>query len=205
MRLRYQSALAIIAILILVMLFIGSSYALWKVTKYQNGVNVVETGCFSLAFSEQSSSINLTNAYPISDEKGLKTTPYVFTLTNTCTVEAEYNVYLNALKVLDTESKSIKIDDSLIRYSFGSTTTTTDTLSSATLNDDSSSYSNFDYKDDIASSYILASGTLKQNESIQYSLRLWIGEDATTDINNKIFEGVISTVAYAKSSSTSSN
>jgi hypothetical protein len=202
MRLRYQSALAIIAILILVMLFIGSSYALWKVTKYQNGVNVIETGCFSLSFSEQSSSINLTNAYPISDEKGLKTTPYVFTLTNTCTVDAEYDVYLNALKVLDTESNSIKIDDSLIRYAFGSSTTTTNTLSLAKKNDDTSSFS---YEKNIDSSYVLASGTLKQNESIQYSLRLWIGEDATTDINNKKFEGVISTVAYALSSSASNN
>lgn len=192
MRLRYRIPLAVIAIMMVVTMFLGSSYALWKVTKYQPTANVIETGCFELTFTEQSSSINLTNAYPITDEKGLKTTPYTFTLKNTCTIDAQYIVYLNTLKTAET-----KIDDSLIKYSLlktGDSISVANPLSTATLNNDVSS---FTYDKDLLTSYSLVTGTLAQNEQVQYNLRLWIDESATTAINGYTFEAGIATIAYA--------
>lgn len=192
MRLRYRIPLAVIAVMMVATMFLGSSYALWKVTKYQETANVIETGCFELTFTEQSSSINLTNTYPITDEKGLKTTPYTFTITNTCTIDADYTVYLNTLQT----TKS-KIDDGLIKYSLfktGDSVATANLLTSATVNTDVSS---FTYDKTLLTSYSLVSGSLAQNESAQYSLRLWIDESATTAINGYAFEAGIATVAYA--------
>jgi hypothetical protein len=206
MRLRYQIPLFVIAILLVATMSIGSSYALWKVTKYQDEANVIKTGCFELTFTEQTSSVNLTNAYPISDEKGLKTEPYTFTLTNTCTIDASYVVYLNTLKITDTDSegKTIeKISDDLINYSFtktGSSIAVADKLSNATEN--TTDLSNFSYNGNLLKSYSLQTGLLAPNESVQYSLRLWINEGATTKINGYQFAAGIATVAYATDSTT---
>lgn len=192
MRLRYRIPLAVIAIMMVITVFLGSSYSLWKITKYQPTANVIETGCFELTFTEQSSSINLTNAYPIKDEKGLKTTPYTFTLKNTCTIDADYIVYLNTLKTTGT-----KIDDSLIKYSLlktGDSINVANPLSTASVNSDISS---FTYDKELLTSYSLATGSLAQNEQVQYNLRLWIDESATTSINGYTFEAGIATLAYA--------
>lgn len=192
MRLKYRAPLIVIAILMVITAFIGSSYALWKVTKYQTTTNVIETGCFEVTFTEQSSSINLDNTYPISDEKGLKTTPYMFTIKNTCTIDAEYTVYLNTL-----QSSGTKISDNLIKYALlktGDSVNVANALSTAEVNTDVASFS---YDKDLLTSYSLATGTLSQNESAQYSLRLWIDESATTAINGQTFEAGIATIAYA--------
>lgn len=191
MRLRYRIPLAVIAIMMVCTLFLGSSYALWKITKQQKGTNLIETGCFELTFTEQSSSIHLTNTYPISDEKGLKTTPYVFTIKNTCTIDAKYTVYLNAL---DTGNL---IPDNLIKYSLKKSTDAVEVanlLTSVPINTDTSA---FTYAKPLLTSYTLATGTLRQNESAQYNLRLWIDEKGTVEIGGKQFEAGIASIAYA--------
>ena len=213
MRLRYKIPLALIAIMIVITMFIGSSYALWRVTDYQASVNVIGTGCFEIEFNDtNSSSINLANAYPISNEKGLVTKPYTFTIKNNCTIDAEYKVYLNTLNV-----EQNKIPDNLIEYSIkksGDVTAVANLLSSATLNDETSQFS-YDNKS-LLNSYIIATGNLKgrstenvdDGEQETYNLRLWIDEsaeniksgepetDKTID-ETYSFEAAISTVAYA--------
>lgn len=209
MRLRYSIPLTVIAILFVITMFIGSSYSLWKVTEYQQTENVIRTGCFELAFTEQSSSINLTNTYPMSDEKGLKTTPYLFTLTNTCDIDASFSIYLNTFEAKNGETK---IDDRYIKYIIGETNASSSVgqnLSSAQKNTD---ISNFQYGagNKIATSYEIATGTLKGNtnsellngESASFSFRLWIDSSATTAINGQTFEAAISTVAYATTNQT---
>lgn len=200
MRLKYRIPLAIIVILLVITLFVGSSYALWKVTVYQEGVNVINAGCFELEFIEQSSSINLNNAYPISDEKGLKTTPYIFKLKNNCTIDAKYTLYLNTLEVTGT-----KISDNFIKYAITKETdvlVTANNLSTATINP---SIANFTYDKNLITSYEISTGTLKgrssstvdDGEEITYSLRLWIDESATKEIGGETFEAAITSVAYA--------
>lgn len=195
MSLKYRIPLAVIAIMMVATMFVGSSYALWKVTEYQETANVIETGCFEISFTEQTSSINLTNTYPMSDTKGLKTTPYTFTVKNVCSIDANYVIYLNTLQ----PTKS-KIGDNLIKYSLtktGDSVSVANKLSSAEINTD---VSNFTYSKTLLTSYALATGTLKQNESMQYSLRLWIDESATTAINGYAFEAGIASIAYATAS-----
>lgn len=199
MRLKYRIPLALIAILIVVTLFIASSYALWKVTIYQETENIIETGCFSLSF-EEADSINLDNTYPMPNESGMKTKPYQFTIRNTCTVDAKYTIYLNTLAVNGT-----KLDDSLIKYSLiktGGAVAVATNLDSAKTNFDTSHFT-FDKK--ILKSYEIGSGTLQGSTSETsndgafdtYELRLWIDEEATNEIAGQTFEAGISTIAYA--------
>ena len=79
---KYQISLLVISVLLVLAIITGTSYALWSNTHVQQSQNVVTTTCFSITFAE-SSNISMSNAYPMSDEKGLTTTPYTFTVTNT--------------------------------------------------------------------------------------------------------------------------
>lgn len=200
MRLRYRIPLALLAILMVITLFIASSYALWKVTIYQETENIIETGCFKLDFEDVSSSIQLDNTYPMPDESGMKLKPYIFTISNTCTIDAKYTLFLNTLDV-DKE----KLDDGLIKYSIvksDGALAVADTLNAAPKNIDTSHFT-FDKK--ILTSYEIGSGTLKgrtsktseDGETATYSLRLWIDESATNDIAGQTFEAGLSTIAYA--------
>lgn len=212
MRLRYRIPLAVIAIFMVLTLFMASSYALWKVTIYQETENIIETGCFSIEFQDKSSSINLGNTYPMSDTNGMKTVPYVFTLKNTCTVDANYTLYLNTLEV-----DGVKLADNLIKYSLvkeGGAVATAQKLSTATPNIDKS---HFTYTKNILNSYELGTGSLKGKTSedsddggaVTYSLRLWIDESGknavrdkagnivTPGIDGQTFEAGISTIATA--------
>lgn len=171
LRLRYRIPLAIIAILMMVTLFVGSSYALWQTTDYQESVNQIAAGCFELSFVEDKKSINLDNTYPMEDTNGLKTVPYRFTIKNTCTVDANYTIYLNTLKPI----VGTKLADNLVKVSLlkeGGATNVVRLLSGIedkALEDDLK-YFDYDIKDasgavvtkrDILTSYIIGTGTLK--------------------------------------------
>lgn len=205
MRLRYRIPLALISILMVMTLFLASSYALWRISVFQETENLIETGCFSIVFDDtDSSSINLNNTYPMVDESGLKTVPYTFTIKNTCTVDADYTLFLNTLEVND------KIPDSLIRYSLiqeAGALNVGKTLESADVNTDKSHFK-FDKK--ILNSYVIESGSLKgrsstesdDGEEITYHLRLWIDQagtkEGTNNVAGKTFEAGVSVIAHTK-------
>ena len=96
MRTKYKIMLAIITVGIGICLMTYQSYALW-VANHVGGANIVNVGCFSVEFQEQTNPISLNNTYPVNDTKGLTTTPYTFTIRNTCTIDAAYDVTLNTI------------------------------------------------------------------------------------------------------------
>ena len=154
--------LMIIGIMLSISLLVGVSYALWSNTHVQETENIVETGCFSTDFSEVNS-ISLSNSYPISDDKGMNSTPYQFTITNTCTVDAKYEVNFEVLAGSTLSSNYVKL----------------------AINDIKDILSNYEVKDSTIngalSSNNIASGWLKPEQSITYDLRLWIDEATTLE------------------------
>ena len=210
LRLRYRIPLAVIAILMIITLFVGSSYALWQTTDYQESVNKIASGCFELSFVEDRKSINLDNTYPMEDISGLKTIPYRFTITNTCNVDAEYTIYLNTLQ----PAAGTKLSDSLVKVSLmkeGGATNVAHLLSGVDTNTDLTHF-DYDVKDetgaviterDILTSYILGDGKLKgktnteEGESVTFDLRIWIDASATNEIAYQTFEAAVASVAYA--------
>ncbi len=211
MKLKYTIPLFVITILMLITTFIGSSYSYWEVTDGQTDFDVIKTGCFEIAFSEQSNAVSLTNTYPIIDEKGLKTVPYTFTLKNKCKYTADYKIYLNTLTTsatIDaTKSAGNKIDDKYIKYSLhkkNGAIASAQSLTSAQEN--TTDKNNFEFADNktLGKSYVIGQGTLDgvsegedSGEEITYELRVWIDSSATTDIANQTFEAQINSLAFS--------
>ena len=193
MKLKYKILMAIIAVSIGLCLMIYQSYALWVVT-LSGQENIVEVGCFNIEFIENTSSIALSNSYPVSDEKGMSGEAYSFTITNKCTVDSAYQVTLNILNANtmgDDKVKYVIYKDSESKPSTGSL------VNSAPINADKGNITVTDLKE----SYIIASGELKgaseengTGESHTYNVYLWIDENAGNEVENTRFEASINIV-----------
>ena len=190
MKRKYKILMAIIAVSIGLCLMIYQSYALWVVT-LSGQENIVEVGCFNIEFIENTSSIALSNSYPVSDEKGMSGEAYSFTITNKCTVDSAYQVTLNTLNANtmgDDKVKYVIYKDSESKPSVGSL------VNSAPINADKGNITVTDLKE----SYIIASGELKgaaeengTGESHTYNVYLWIDENAGNEVENTRFEASI--------------
>ena len=193
MKLKYKILMAIIAVSIGLCLMIYQSYALWVVT-LSGQENIVEVGCFNIEFIENTSSIALSNSYPVSDEKGMSGEAYSFTITNKCTVDSAYQVTLNTLNANtmgDDKVKYVIYKDGESKPSVGSL------VNSAPINADKGNITVTDLKE----SYIIASGELKgateengTGESHTYNVYLWIDESAGNEVENTRFEASINIV-----------
>ncbi len=174
--------LAIITITLVGLIGVGMSYAYWRFTAIQDKTNVGASKCFSIELANQANEINLTNAYPITDAEGRKLTPYTFTLKNTCSMAAKYNLNMEMLSgtTLNSNYLAVLVNNKDIRLlsSYDAATTVIDgSTESRTLDTD----------------------TLAGNSSKDYSISLWIDEDVTLedDILNKVFKSKIVVDAVA--------
>ena len=112
----------------------------------------------------------MENTFPITDEDGMKTSPYTFTITNTCNTFLSYEVLLGMTN--ETTLKSEYIAAVL------------DTSAIVTLN----TYESTEV-DGYKEARILRTGSLSPGDEVTYNLRLWMDEDveATEDAMNKTF------------------
>ena len=190
MRLKYKILLAIITVGIGICLMTYQSYALWVAT-YTGGENIVNVGCFEIEFTEQTSSIGLNNTYPVSDTKGLTTTPYTFTIKNTCTIGASYDVTLNTLTTNTMQKNWIKYaiqENTETKPTTGINLGTNNNYNTAT---EELQIANLD------ESIIIASGELKEEESVTYNLYLWMDETTGNEAMNTRFEGSVNIITSA--------
>ena len=166
---KLKITLASVGILLTLCICIGISYAYWLTTKTQTDTNVARANCFDTQFIENSSAINLEKQFPVTDEQGEALKPYSFTIKNTCTYSANYQINL------ETIASTLKLKN--LRVKIG--TKDSDLLSN--------------YPDASASKVIsdatdarrLAVGTLDTGDSMTYELRVWLDKDTTLDdINN---------------------
>ena len=172
---------AIILLILSITLVIGFSFASWIITLTQANTNVIGSKCFNLTLSE-TNPINLTGAYPLTDTEGASLTPFDFTITNTCSSYASYQVNIEILNTTTLASTEVKVMlDNGTPALLSTKTTTTATLQNA------------------SNAYILKMGYLDPNESVTYHLRLWIKEDSTTEASaNKTFSSKITISAGYK-------
>ena len=167
-----EKLLIISGIIILILtLGLGLSYSMWNMSVSQETNNVIATTneCFDIELTNQSNAINLENAYPISNEKGKKLTPFTFTVKNTCDMFLSYTVSLESLNGSTLASKFI---DAMVNNE--AVTRLSDYDSTETVNNGS------------VEARILAKGSLSKDDSNDYSLRLWIDYDTTMeDLDNE--------------------
>lgn len=184
--------------LILVSFFTYNTYSLWTETYSQKEQNVITSGCFELQVTDidednQSTAINLKNAYPMSDARGAQTKPYILNITNVCDVPSEYSIILNEFEESTISSTFIKIQTNKMNVS-----------PNLSLLSEIPSYEldeNIKYEIEningmlINQSYNLATGFLNKNETETYEVRMWLDYNADNNQMNKRFEAGITVIA----------
>ncbi len=167
--------------LCLLVMVIGVSYAYWATNVSQKSVNQITSDCLKLNIINESHTIRLDNAYPITDEEASLLEPYTFTLENTCNTVVDYNVNL---EVMDAENR---LSSEFIEFEVNNE-------SHKKLNTylvAKESYYTDEYQDHytVAEKYEFAKGTLGAKQSTRYTIKLWMGQDVTLadDVMNKTF------------------
>ncbi len=162
----------VIMIILSFLVVIGVSYAYWQITKVQETKNVVATGCFNVTLTEKNP-INLALAAPVDNTTGMSTTPYTFTIKNTCQYNTSYVVNLESLANTTFKNTSIRV----------------------ALNNSNKLYSEYQaadkYYNTSKDSRRLTTGTLAANGSVTYNLRLWVDSAVTVSEASKVFESKI--------------
>ena len=166
----------VITCFVVVLTIMGVSYAYWKFSYISEKANTATTGCFKIELTDQKDEINLPNAYPITDEEGLKLKPFSFTLKNTCTIFAHYYVNVEMLEGTTLASKWVatRINNEAV--------VTLDTFSTTTTSIDGSTEARR-----------VAEGYLGADDTVDYTVSFWMDEDATIndDVMNKAFKSKI--------------
>ena len=166
---------------------IGITFAFFSTGGTQDTANTFTSGCLNIELTDASSSINLTNTYPISDVEGVDSTSYDFTIRNTCDTSTNYSINLESL---NQSSNSLNAD--YIKVS----------LSSNTVDNVISKLSdNIVATPEIDGAYTLYTGNLGANETKTYHLKLWIDYDATVEqAANKTYSSKINVIANPETS-----
>ena len=177
-------------LLITLVVFMGVSYAWFRLKLTQTNSNVIGTRtCLDASLTEKTSKITLSDAFPISDEDGLKQTPFTFTLKNNC--DSYVKVYITIDSKYRTSTDAAHLKDSFLKVNLSSKGTTDGSsvlLGSQTLTE----------LEGTNKGYILVTTGLKANEEKSYDLRVWMdGETSIADGLNKNWEGKIVVVGVA--------
>ena len=174
-KIRNNKKVIVILILLLLTVCVGISYAAWRLLIRQTDENRLVSTCLRIELVDESNEIKMENAYPITDEEGMQTTPYTFTIKNTCNTFIDYEV---SLGMLDTTTLKSEYVAAVLDYN---EIKTLNTYEETTLEG---------YKE----GRILQKGSLSQGDEVTYNLRLWMDEDVTindTDSMNQTFEAKI--------------
>ena len=177
-------------LLITVLCIIGVSFAWFRLYLSQTENNTIASRtCFNTTLTEDTSKISLTDAFPISDEDGLKQTPFTFTIKNNCNSYVKVYITIDSTYRESTDTSYLKDNYMKVNISpEGTTTGKSVILGSQTLTD----------LENNRKGYIIVSTGLKANEEKSYDLRIWMDSAVTTEQGlNKNWSGkiVVSVVA----------
>ena len=155
--------------IVLIVVCIGITYAWLTTTLDGEKEYVLKAGTLNLILDETSNGINISEAYPMSDEEGLaQTNKYTFQVENTGTVPASYTIYLDDAAI---DSNDTRIADGNIKYALS-------------VNEVSQGVQNLPASNNRA----IATGVLTAGANRNYELRLWLKEDSTANYN-EVFSG----------------
>ena len=182
-----NAKLLVIAIVLILVVIIGTTYAWLRLTKNSDIVNKITAGNLELVLDDTTSEgIKLIKAIPMSYQQGIKTEEYTFTLTN----KSSTSSYTLSLQDLDTytndnnEEVAItdadRLADSKVRYIL--------------LKDGEEATA---AKSKILTDRVIDSGTIEKGKTITYSLRIWIdskaGDNNTEEeVMGKVFNAQLS-------------
>ncbi len=155
----------------------GVTYSIFTVSTSQTGTNNISTiSCIDITFENQSNNINLVNTYPMTDERGLKNTPYTFTLSNKCKAPMQITLGFEVLSGSTLSSNYVKTNFKTI-----------------TGENNISLLSGYDSMTALNGgiAYKLMEDYLPVDGNKNYSLTLWLDNNTTTSEQNKLLKGKI--------------
>ena len=169
-----QLFITLFSILGVTIMSLGSAYAIFTSVSKSADYNVIKVGTLNIDFGDASNTIDLQGNYPMSDEEGLKLEPYKFTIQNTGTLTADYEVFIqdDTDMINNDNCAGNQLNKDYIRYKL-------DTGSPANL----SSIAGSNYK--------IATGSLEPGGSVTYTLYVWIREGVGNDVLAKHYHGKI--------------
>ena len=172
----------LISISIIVLLLIGIAFAYLVTTLYGEEEYIVRAGSLGLKL-EESNELTLEKVIPIEDSEGMALEGFNFSLVNNGNIETDYTIYLDDIPL---DAGETRMPDSAIRYSL---TRNDEVLSTKNL---TSMGANPNRRVDF--------GSIGVGETINYTLRIWIDYDATTEeASGKTFKGKLRVVASQSS------
>ncbi|HIT37706.1 MAG TPA: hypothetical protein IAB59_04460, partial [Candidatus Onthousia faecipullorum] len=138
----------------------------------------IRAGTLDLVLGE-GNELTLEKQIPIEDEEGMSLDGFTFSLTNNGNIESDYTIYLDDIALDEGESR---IPDSSIRYSLTRNEEVFMTRNMTTMGSNPNRRVDF--------------GTIGVDETINYTLRIWIDYDATKEeASGKTFKGKLRVVA----------
>ena len=178
------------SLLITIICIIGVSFAWFRLYLSQSENNTIASRtCFNTTLTEETSKIALTDEFPIVDEKGLKKTPFTFTIKNNCS--SYVKMYITIESTYRTSTSSSYLKDNYIKVNLspkGTTDNNSVILGEQSLTD----------LDNNSKGYILINTGLKANEEKSYDLRIWMDSAVTKEQGlNKSWSGKIVVVTSA--------
>ena len=182
-------------LLVTVICIIGVSFAWFRLYLSQTENNTIASRtCFNTTLTEDTSKISLTDAFPITDEDGLKQTPFTFTIKNNC--NSYVKVYITIDSTYRESTNTSYLKDNYMKVNIspkGTTTGKSVILGSQTLTD----------LENNRKGYIIINTGLKANEEKSYDLRIWMDSAVTTEQGlNKNWSGKIVVVSNASNEPT---
>ena len=184
--------LSVLAVLIVVVLSVSLTTAFMK--PIDQGGNITEVSLSSCAKIklEGTTSINLSNSYPMSRNRGLQTTPYTFTVTSYCDTYVGFNLYLATLNTNSLEASNIHYiitekgsKEALVE---GTLTSTLDAANNFT--DAEKTELNTGLGGTYGNIYKLYNNKVPYKGSTTYDLYLFVDENATEYQNSTFAAGV---------------
>ena len=190
--------LSVLAVLIGIVLSIGITTAFMK--PVEQGGNLTEISLSSCAKIKLTgtSSVNLSNSYPMSRNRGLQTTPYSLTVTSYCDSYVGFNLYIATLNTNTLTDENIHY----ILTEKGSKTAVVEGVLSSTT-DGSSDFSDTDktelntgLKGTYSKIYKIHNTKVALKGNKQYDLYLFVDESSTNTSMNKTFKAGVAVKAY---------
>ena len=157
--------ITLMGVFLVLLVLVGVSFAVFNADLSGEKVQSIKTGCLKVEMSDKGD-VTIENAAPETDEEGLEEDPYIYTIKNTCSVDAYYISTLNVTNNSNIDNIS-KIKVALDGDSFVVPTFVSDLEEVENVSDDT----------DISKSYKLDDGYLKVGEERTFNLRNWIDYD----------------------------
>ena len=199
-----QILLSIIAISILIIAFVGVSYAAFQ-TLVSSDENSISTGTISLESSNQSDSISISNAMPMSDQEGMllegEANVYDFNVNTSLSANTVLN-YEVSMEKLDVDAEELSDKDVHIYLEklegdqYVSTAITHTAQAFMPIMEDS-------FLGTKSGQMVLYSGTFSNTtdtskEMVEhFRLRMWVAQDVIIDSTSKRFQVKLNVTAKA--------